>query len=160
VVVTAVPFSVIAAPETNPVPVAVRVKSVLPAATAAGEIEMRLNAPPPDPPVIVSVIAADVVLSDFITRTLTAPAVAICAAGMLAVSCVDEVTVVGSDAPSQRIVVPWVKLVPVAFRVKAALPAAIVVGLIDERVGARTPLNPPQPDQKTERTKNIKETWK
>lgn len=127
------------APETNPAPVAVSVNAGLPAATAEGEIESSRKEPVPEPPVIVSVIASDVVLSDFITRTLTAPAVAIWAAATLAVSWVEELTVVGSDIPSQRIVEPEAKLVPLAVSVKPALPAATVVGLIDDKVGARTP---------------------
>ena len=139
VVVAAVPLSVIAAAETNPVPVAVSVKDALPAATAAGEIEVRLKGPPLELLVIVSVIALELVLSDFITRILTAPALAICAALTLALSWVDELTVVGSEPPSHRSIVPWAKLVPVAVSVNPALPAVIVVGLIDDRVGESTP---------------------
>ena len=145
VVVIAVPLSVMAAPETKPTPVAVKVNAELPAATAAGEMEVRLSEPPGDPPAIIRVRASEVVLSDFITRMLTAPADAICAAVTFAVSWVDEETVVDRAAPSQRMVVPPAKLVPVAVSVKASLPAATVVGLIDDRVGVRTPLNPPQP---------------
>ena len=156
--VTAVPFKVMAAPETKPVPVAVRVKAGLPAATAAGEMELRPNPPPPEPPVIVSVIAPEVVLSAFITRILTAPATAICAAVTFAVSWVDELTVVGSVAPSHKMVVPCAKLVPLAVKVKPALPAATEVGLMDDRVGARTPLNPPHPLQKSERTVSKRNT--
>jgi hypothetical protein len=94
----------------------------------------------------------EVVLSDFITRMLTVPADAICAAVTFAVSCVADATVVGRDVPSHRITVPLAKFVPVAVSVKAALPAVIVVGLIDDNVGARTPLNPPQPLRTRERT--------
>ncbi len=140
-------------------PVAVSAKSVLPAATAAGEMAVSVNPPPPVPlPVIESVSVPEVVLSDFITRMLTVPAAAICAAETCAVSWVDELTVVGSEVPSHRMVVPCAKFVPVAVRVKPAPPAAIVVGLMDESVGASTPLKPPHPHTITERTKNNKET--
>lgn len=145
-------------PETKPVPVAVRVNPGLPAATAAGEIDDRLNAPPPEPPVTVSVIAPEVVLSALITRTLTAPAVAIWAAVTFAVSWVDELTVVGRETPSHKMAVPWAKLVPLAVSVKPALPAATEVGLMDDKVGARMPLNPPQPHQKSERTVSRRNT--
>ena len=158
VVVTAVPFRVIAAPDTKPVPFAVRVNAGLPAATAAGEMDVRLKAPPPDPPLMVRVIAPEVVLSAFITRMLTAPAVAICAAVTFAVSCVDEPNVVGSETPSHRMVVPCAKLLPLAVSVNPALPAATVLGVMDDKVGARTPLNPPQPHQKTERTVSKRKT--
>jgi len=153
-VVIAVPFSVIAAPDTKPTPVAVRVNAGLPAATAAGEMDVRLNVPPGEPPVMVSVRASEVVLSDFITRMLTAPAEAICAAVTFAVSCVADVTVVGREAPSHKITVPPVKFAPVAVSVNASLPAAIVVGLMDDNVGARMPLNPPQPLRTRERTES------
>jgi hypothetical protein len=101
-VVAAAPFNVIAAPDTNPVPVAVKVNEGLPAVTAAGEIALRPN----EAPVTVRVIVPEVVLSGFIARMLTAPAVAIWAAVIFAVSCVVDDTVVESGAPFQRIVVP------------------------------------------------------
>jgi hypothetical protein len=107
---------------------------------------------------MVNVCVPDVVLSDFITRTLTVPALAICAAETFAVSCVDEVTVVGSATPSHKMAVPVAKFAPAAVSVKPALPAAIVVGLMEVSVGARTPLNPPQPDQKIERTNSKRKT--
>jgi hypothetical protein len=151
---------VIAAPETKPVPVAVNVKSALPAATAEGEIAVRLNEPPTVPPVIVKVSVPDVVLSDFITRTLTTPALAIAPAPTFAVSCVDELTVVGSEVPFHNMVVFCAKFVPVAVSVKSALPAGTVVGVMDDRVGARTPLNPPHPLQKRERTGSKRKTCK
>jgi hypothetical protein len=107
---------------------------------------------------MVSVIAPEVVLSAFIARMLTAPALAICSAVMFAVSWVEELTVVGSDVPSHRRVVPCAKLLPLAVSVKPALPAATVVGLMDDKVGARTPLNPPHPHQKSERTVSSRKT--
>ena len=93
-------------------------------------------------------------LSDFITRILTVPALAIWAAVTLAVNWVDEPTVVDSETPSHKIVVPLAKFVPVAVSVNAAPPAATVAGVIDESVGASTPLNPPQPQTQTERTES------
>ena len=155
----AVPFSVMDAPETNPFPIAVRVKSPLPAATAEGEIDVSANEPPgPPPPVIVRLSVPEVVLSAFNTRMLTVPELAICAALTLAVSWDEDVTVVGRDIPFHRSVVPWLKLDPDAVSEKSALPAATVSGEMEDRVGARTPLKPPQPHQKTERTKSRRKT--
>ena len=103
-------------------------------------------------PVMVSVSVADVVLSGFITRMLTLPGAAICAAVTFAVSWVVDETVVESEAPSQRIVVPLTKFVPVAVRTKSALPAATEAGARDARVGGRTPLNPPHPHRNRDKT--------
>jgi hypothetical protein len=47
-------------------------------------------------------------------------------------------------------------LVPVAVSVKSPLPAAIVVGLIVDRVGANTPLNPPHPHRTVRTDSNRK----
>lgn len=157
-VVTAVPLRVIAAPETKPAPDAVSVKSGLPAATAAGEMDARLNAPPGEPPVIVSVMASEVVLSDFITRMLTAPAAAICVAAIFAVSCVEDATVVGSATPPHRMAVPPAKLLPVAVRVKSPDPAATEVGSMELNVGVRMPLNPPQPHRTRKKTESNRKT--
>jgi hypothetical protein len=156
VVAIAAPFRVIAAPETNPLPVAVNVNEGLPAATAEGEMDVRLNEPPPVPPVMVRVNVPEVVESGFITRMLTIPALAICGVVTLAVSWVEEETVVGKEVPFQRMVVPLTKFVPVAVRVNAAPPAATVVGVIVDSVGERTPLNPPHPHRKTKRTRGTK----
>lgn len=67
-------------------------------------------------------------------------------------------TFVGSDVPFQRRVLPEAKFEPVAVSVKAAPPAETVVGDMDESVGARMPLNPPQPDQN--RTESNRKKWK
>jgi hypothetical protein len=85
VVAIAVPFRVITSPLTKPTPVAAKVKSGLPAAMEEGDIDVRLNVCDPNP-VIVSCIGPDVVVSDFITLMLTAPAAAISAADIDAVS--------------------------------------------------------------------------
>jgi len=154
VVVMAVPFRVMAAPETKPTPVAVNVKDALPAATAEGDMLVSSKEPFPEPPVTVSMIVPDVVLSGFSTRMLTVPPDAICAAVTFAVSFVDEVTVVGSEVPSHNIVVPLTKFDPVAVRVNAAPPAATVVGVMDVNVGAKIPLKPPHPLRNAERTES------
>ena len=156
----AAPLRVMAAPETKPTPVAVSVKAGLPAATAAGEMEVRLNVPPGEFPVMVRVSASEVVLSAFMTRMLTAPADAICAAETFAVSWVADETVVANATPSHRTVVPPAKLVPVASSVNASLPAATVVGFIDDNVGVRMPLNPPQPFRTKGRTASNRRTRK
>jgi hypothetical protein len=140
-VARAASFSVIAAPETNPIPVAVNVKDPLPAVTAGGEIDVRLK----ELPVIVRVSVLEVVLSGFITRMLTFPGVAICAAVTFPVSSVVDEKAVESEAPFQRIVVPLTKFVPVAVSTKSVLPAATEAGESEASVGGRTPLNPPHP---------------
>ena len=50
-----------------------------------------------------------------------------------------EVTVVGRGVPSQSTTVPCAKFVPVAVNANPSLPAAIVAGLMDDKVGASTP---------------------
>ena len=157
-VLMAVPFNVITAPEIKPAPVAVSVKSGLPAANAEGEMAARLNEPV-EPPVMVSDIVPDVVLSAFITRMFTEPALAICAALTFAVSWVGELTVVGSAVPFHRMVVPDAKFVPPAVSVNALPPACTVAGVMEESVGASTPLNPPQPPQKRARTNSNTKPW-
>jgi hypothetical protein len=141
-------FNVIAAPETNPVPVAVNAKDVLPAVTAAGEMDASLK----ELPVTVRGNVLEVVLSGFITRMLTVPGVAICAAVTFAVSWVADETVVESEAPFQRIVVPLTKFVPFAMRTKSVLPAATEAGEREASVGGRTPLNPPHPHRNRDKT--------
>lgn len=140
-VVIATPSSVIESPFTKPTPVAVNVKAGLPDAMELGDIEVRLYVLPPPPPVPVMVksITPEVVVSAFITRTATMPALAICAAEIDVVSCVGDTTLVGCAIPSHRISVPAVKFVPVAVRVNPALPAATVAGEIDVSVGVTTP---------------------
>jgi hypothetical protein len=141
-------FNVIAAPETNPDPVAVNAKDVLPAVTAAGEMDASLK----ELPVTVRGNVLEVVLSGFITRMLTVPGVAICAAVTFAVSWVADETVVESEAPFQRIVVPLTKFVPFAMRTKSVLPAATEAGEREASVGGRTPLNPPHPHRNRDKT--------
>jgi hypothetical protein len=94
-------------PVTKPTPVAVNVKAVLPAGTDDGEIEVTLSVCDP-PPVIVSCIAVEVVVSDFTTLTLTVPATAICAADTNVVSSVLETTLVVWATPFHNICVPLV----------------------------------------------------
>ena len=151
VVVIAVPFSVITSPLTKPMPVAARVKSGLPAAMEEGDIDVRLNVCDPDP-VTVSCIGPEVVVSDFITRILTVPAAAICAADIEVVSWVVETTLVARATASHNICVPLVKFVPVAVSVNPALPAATVAGEIEVSVGVTTPLKPPHPMTNVKRT--------
>jgi len=157
VVVMATPFHITWLPLTKLVPVAVRARGVvMPFGEVFGVIEDSVGggAPPPVPlPVMVRMSAPDVVVSGFIARMVITPALAICAAETVAVSFVAELTVVGSEAPSQRTVVPDTKFVPVAVRVNAAPPAATVVGSMEDKVGVTTPLNPPHPPRNKERTK-------
>ena len=138
----------IAAPETNPIPVAVNVKDALPAVTAEGEMDVSLK----ELPVTVKVSVPEVVLSGFITRMLTFPGAAICAAVTFAVSSVVDETAVESEAPFQRIVVPLTKFAPFAVRTKSALPAATEAGESEASVGGRTPLNPPHPHRNRDNT--------
>jgi hypothetical protein len=151
-VVRAASFSVIAAPETNPTPVAVKVKDPLPAVTAGGEMAVSLK----ELPVTVKFSVPEVVLSGFITRMLTVPGEAICADATFAVSSVADATAVESDAPFHRIVVPLTKFVPFAVRTKSVLPAATEAGEREASVGGRTPLNPPHPDRNLDKTAKSK----
>lgn len=139
-VVRAAPFQVITSPLAKPTPVAVNVKSAVPIATVNGLSDSKLNEPFPVPlPVIVRFIVPDVVVSGFIARIDTVPGFAICAAGICAVSCVFETTVVVRAAPSHRIWVPAMKFVPFTVRVKLALPAATVEGVMELIVGVTIP---------------------
>jgi hypothetical protein len=90
----------------KPTPVAVNVKAELPDGIDDGEIEVRLSVCAF--PVMASCIAVEVVVSDFITLTLTVPATAICAADTTVVSSVFETNVVGWATPSHKICVPLV----------------------------------------------------
>ncbi|HEY1895514.1 MAG TPA: hypothetical protein VGG62_04540 [Terracidiphilus sp.] len=103
-------------------------------------------------PVTVRGSVPEVVLSGFITRMLTVPGVAICGAVTFAVSWVADETVVESEAPFQRMVVPLTKFVPFAMRTKSALPAATEAGEREASVGGRTPLNPPHPHRNRDKT--------
>jgi hypothetical protein len=72
-----------AAPETKPLPCTVRVKAGLPAATAAGESEVRVGAPAARTVKVAAALFAPVPLE---TKTETPPGVAIREAATWAVS--------------------------------------------------------------------------
>jgi len=136
ITVRAWPPTVAVAPAANPAPVAVRMKAPLPAVTLAGLRLLMLGvgltlatvsgrAPDVPPPGA----GVDTVM-------LGIPATAISLAGMAAVSCVDETNVVVRPAPLTWTIELFVKLEPVAVRVKAAPPADAAVGLMLDRTGA------------------------
>jgi hypothetical protein len=119
--------------ETNLVPVTVNVKSVLPAATQFGLIEVVVGTGL----LMVNVTAFDVPPpgAGFTTVTDAVPALAIRAAGTVAVSCVALTNVVVSAVPFQFTVEPETNLVPFTVNVNCAPPAVAEVGLIDVIVG-------------------------
>ena len=120
-------------PETKFVPVTVRVKEPLPAATHVGLSELvvgpgllivnvaELEVPPPG--------------AGLTTVTDAVPPVATFAAGTTAVSLIEDTNVVTNDEPFHLTVELDTKLVPLMVRVNWALPAAVEVGLIDVMVG-------------------------
>src|SRR5436190_195018 len=69
------------------------------------------------------------------TVTLAVPALAMSEAGICAVNCVGEITVVGRFAPFQRTIEAEVKLLPMAVSTNAGLPASAVFGMMLASVG-------------------------
>src|SRR5437016_9116272 len=88
----------------------------------------------------VNVCVPEVWLSGLRTLTAAEPAVAMSAAGMLAVTRVALTNVVVRTAPFQRTVAPETKLFPSAVRVNAGPPAVALFGVSVERVGGRRPV--------------------
>ena len=86
---------------------------------------------------IVNVFKFDVPPHGVTTVTEAVPAVAMSAAGTVAVSCVEETNVVVREVPPQRTVEVETKFVPVTVNVKPALPAVTQLGLIEVVVGSR-----------------------
>ena len=84
---------------------------------------------------IVNVCAFDVPPHGVTTVTEAVPAVAMRAAGTVAVSCVAETNVVVSGFPFQFTVEPETKLLPFTVSVNCGPPAAMQVGLIELIVG-------------------------
>src|SRR5215470_20239091 len=136
VTVRAWPPTVAVAPAAKPVPVAVSVKAALPAVTLAGLRVLMLGVGFTG--ATVSGRAADVPPPGAGVNTvmLGVPAAAISLAGMAAVSCVDETNVVVRPAPLTCTIELFVKLEPVAVRVKGTPPADAAVGLMLDRTGA------------------------
>src|SRR6202021_615648 len=111
---------------------------------------MRVNAAPPAVAVvgeivvivgvgllIVNVAAPDVPPpgAGFVTVTFTVPPVAICAAVIAAVNCVEPTNVVVAAEPLRFTVAPFTNAVPLTVSVNAAPPAAALVGERMEIVG-------------------------
>jgi len=84
---------------------------------------------------IVNVCAFDVPPHGVTTVIEAVPAVAIRAAGTVAVSCVAETKVVASADPLHLTVEPETKLVPFTVSVNCGPPAAVQVGLSELTVG-------------------------
>jgi len=133
VVVRSAPFHRITEPGTKLVPVTVRVKAPLPATFVAGESDVSVGWGF----VVVKVCGVEVPPPNagLKTVTLTVLAEATSASVMAAVSVVAEIYVVVRSAPFQRTTEPGMKLVPVAVRVKAPLPATFVAGESEVSVG-------------------------
>lgn len=72
----------------------------------------------------------------FVTVTLTGPAVAISAAVIVALICVELTKVVALAAPLNFTIDPGTKPVPLTVRVKPAPPAVALVGESEDVVGA------------------------
>jgi hypothetical protein len=132
VVVSDVPFHFTVEPETKFVPVTIKVKPALPAVAQAGLSEVIVGAA-----LTVNVCAVDVPPPGvgFTTVTDAVPAVTTREDGTVAVSCVEETNVVVSAVPFQFTVEPETKFVPVAVKVKPALPAVAQAGLSELMVG-------------------------
>jgi hypothetical protein len=115
-------------PFTKPVPFTVSEKDAPPAVTDVGEMLVVVGAGFVD--VMVKVCALDVPPPGVGVNTVTEPlpALAISAAVMVAVNCVDEPKVVVRLEPFQRTTDVDTKPVPFTVKVKAALPAAAEVG--------------------------------
>jgi hypothetical protein len=85
---------------------------------------------------IVNVCALDVPPHGLTTAIEAVPAVAMRAAGTVAVSCVAETNVVVNAVPLQFTVEPLTKLVPLTVKVNPGPPAVAQVGLSEVIVGA------------------------
>jgi hypothetical protein len=133
VVVRAEPFQLTVEVETKLVPFTVKVNEPLPAVVEVGLIEVMVGTGL----LMLKVTAFDVPPpgAGFTTVTDAVPALAIRAAGTVAVSCVALTNVVVSAVPFQFTVEPETKLVPFTVNVNCAPPAVAEVGLIEVIVG-------------------------
>src|SRR5438477_23090 len=133
VVARAEPFQLTVEVETKLVPFTVRVKEPLPAMVEVGLIEVMVGTGL----LMLKVTALDVPPpgAGFTTVMDAVPALAIRAAGTVAVSCVALTYVVVSGLPFQFTVEPETKLVPFTVSVNCAPPAVAEVGLIEVIVG-------------------------
>src|SRR5919108_211594 len=134
VVARGAPFHCTVLSRTKPLPVAVSVKAAPPAVAVVGDTDVSVGTGL----LIENVCAADVPPPGVGVTTLTTalPAAAMSAAVMAAVSWVVLTNVVARGAPFHCTVLPGTKLLPIAVSVKAAPPAAALVGDTDVSVGA------------------------
>src|SRR5439155_3631429 len=125
-VVRAAPFQLTVEPPAKLLPVTVSVKAAFPAAALAGDRVESVG----DGLLTLNVWAAEVPPPGAGVTTVTCgvPAAATSAAAMAAVSCVALTNVVVRVAPFHLTVLPLTKPVPVTVSVKAALPAAVLIG--------------------------------
>jgi hypothetical protein len=132
--------------ETKPLPVTVRVKAGLPAATVPGESPLITGAGL-GPAVMVKGNPSESSSGCGVnTVTRAVPGVAMSAAVIAAVSCVRLTNVVGRAAPFQRTTDEVTKFVPVTVRVKGAPPARALFGDRERTFGSP----PPQVDASLE----------
>jgi len=131
-VASGLPFQFTVEPETKLLPFTVNVNCGPPAAAQAGLSELIVGTA-----LIVNVCAFEVPPpgAGFTTVMDAVPAVAMSAAGTVAVSCVEETNVVVSEVAPQRTVEVETKLVPVTVKVNCGPPAIAQVGLIEVIVG-------------------------
>ena len=138
VVVLAPPLNFTTEVDTKPVPFTVRVKATPPAFALVGESEVTVGAGL----LMVKDCAFDVPpAAGFVAVTLTVPAVAISAAGIVATICVPvtEEGVIAGLVPKFT-VAPVTKPVPVRVNVKAAPPELAKFGARELRVGVEAGL--------------------
>ena len=137
VVVRFAPFQRTTEPLTKLLPFTVSVKAAPPAAALLGATVVNVGV---EAPVIVKVRALEIAPPGFCTVTEAVPAAAMSAAGIAAVSWVALTKVVVRFAPFQRTTEPLTKLLPFTVSVKAAPPAAALLGETVVNVGVEAPV--------------------
>jgi energy-converting hydrogenase Eha subunit G len=128
VVVRFAPFQRTTAPDTKPLPFTVRVKAAPPAAALLGDNEVSLACGGGGGALAVKGRAFEAEAPGLTTVTCAVPGVAMSLAGIAAVSPVLLTKVVVRFAPFQRTTAPDTKPLPFTVRVKAAPPAAALLG--------------------------------
>jgi hypothetical protein len=131
-VISAVVFHSTTAPEAKPVPFTVSVNAGPPA-----DIVLGLRDVIAGPATTVKFTELELTPPE-VTVTCAVPGLATWLAKTVAVSCVELTKTVPSGVPFHFTAAPFANPLPFTVIVKAALPAVIVLGLIEEIVGAAT----------------------
>ena len=137
VVINAEPFHLIVEEAMKLVPFTVSVNAAAPAVTLAGEREVAVGTGLVATGLMVNATAFELPPPGVPLNTviLAVPAVAISGAVTAAVNCVAFTKVVVSALPFQLTTDPLMKFVPVTVRVKAGLPAVVLIGEMAVTVG-------------------------